>query len=292
MDELIQKIGAALQDVVFKVRLRHANLTAEITIEKFKIKIERHTGDVLLYIKPSFEPQTIKDRIAIEHAVEHYINEKTSTRDAYAVDQVIIPMYDFWGTITEGEEPTSEYSQELYDFILKKLYKKVFKIRQFEHVITFVVHPYEVKGNTLFVDVRRFSDERNMDYKDFIKVIKMEVLDYVFHLGIRKVEVLTEPAKAKTLNESMEEKFNLVMHKEYNNYVVPIGVLNFSITDTENFFGTLRYKVVNFHLHDGNDRFVVDEKSQPFVERIVRDDMRRYGFKESIYTGQADTEVK
>jgi hypothetical protein len=284
MENISQQLGELFQTHVFHIKLKDANIRAEITIEHFSVRKEKYSGDNLLYIKTNFEPQTLRDMKSIEKDVEREVQK-------FEIAQVIIPTFDFWNHQMIEE---SEYNSELMDFILHKLYKKIYRVKQFGHIIRFTVHPYEVKKNVLFIDVRDFSNNANkdLDYRHFTKVITEMVLEDVYHLGIRKVEILTPTKKTKVLAES-KEPIDLVHFKEYHDYITTAGVLSFTLVDTENEYNVLNYKVKDFHCDNGHEEtFVINDLIQPYLEKIVRDDVKRYGFTDARFQGQTNSVIK
>jgi hypothetical protein len=286
MEHIENILSELFSTVNFKVRLKDANIIANIVVEHFRVRPEKHSGDLLLYIKPNFEAQSLKDRKAIEKEVERYINRNLDIEIA----QVIVPYAEFW-SLTEDRNP-DDYSTELYDFILHKLYKKIFRIKGLGHTIRFKVHPYEVRKNTLFVDVRDFDcNDKDLNYKNFKKFIESEVLKVVYHLGIRKVSLIME--KAPNVLTEASDPSALVYHKEFNNYLTPVGVLNFTLVDTDNDFGILKYKVKDVHCeNEDSETFKVTDAIQPYIEMIVKDDVKRYGFRDATFQGQANTTIK
>jgi hypothetical protein len=284
MENISQQLGELFQSHVFHIKLKDANIRAEITVEHFSVRKEKYSGDYLLYIQTNFEPQTLRDRKSIEKDVEREVRN-------LEIAQVIIPTSDFWNHQMIEE---SEYNSELMDFILHKLYKKIYRIKQFGHIIRFSVHPYEVKKNVLFIDVRDFSNSANkeLDYHYFTKPITEMVLEDVYHLGVRKVEILTPAKKTKVLAES-KEPIDLVHFKEYHDYITPAGVFSFTLTDTENEYNVLNYKVKDFHCNNGHEEtFVINDLIQPYLEKIVRDDVKRYGFTDARFQGQTNSVIK
>lgn len=290
MEHLSQILSEIFQNATFNVRLKDANVTTDIKVVNFSLRLEKYSGDHLLYVKTDFEPQTLRDRKAIEKAIENFFDR--NYRKEFVINQVIVPLESFWSILYE-EELTDSYNSELFDFILHKLNKRIFRIKQLGHVVRFKVHPYKIKKNTLFVDVRDFSSTKEgLEYKYFKKHIETEVLEDVYHLGIRKVELLSPGKSPKVLSEGSHPS-TFLQFKEYNDYITPIGILSFTLVDVENKNGIITFQVKDLHCKNGVDEtYVINDQIKAQIERIVKDDAQRYGFKEVRFAGQANTVIK
>jgi hypothetical protein len=282
MEQLTQHLEQYFQTASFSAMIDHQKV--HFTIDDFFIRKEGN-GDLILYIKPSLLPDGLKARKIIERIVDRELHK-------YHFEQVIVPYITFWEMLHESIQSAiaSEFDEEVNSFLYKKFKNRVFRLSE---GAAFTIHPYKVVNRKLVFDVRNFRDNAGgTDYIPFRRLIEEKVESAVSYIGIKSCELVVGQPASAILSEQRELMEN-VDGKIFKNYFTPVGVLNFTLCEPEHEFGHLKYSVKDFHLqNEHGETYQVDERSQPYLERIVRDEVLPLGFKNCSFGGQANTSIK
>jgi hypothetical protein len=193
------------------------------------------------------------------------------------------------------EEGVSNYDKERFDFVFHKLYKHMFTIKHLNHKVWFMVHPYAIRDNVLIVEVRSFNikgmSHRDFNYRDFLPQIEEKILKFVDHLDIKSIKVVDGQTSKEILSEGTQD-LEALKNKQYRNYLTPVGILSFTLANVNYENSVLRYEIKDFyHLDDERETYRVDDVNKPYVERIVRDDSKSYGFRDANFGGQINIHI-
>lgn len=267
-------------------------------INKFYTRKEKYTDDTLLYIEPQIDTPhlelSFKIRVTIEREVEKYL--KKVDPEAKEIEQVIIPFAQFWNDpLIESTEIDAEYGQELGDFIMKKVRKKMFRIVSGHAKILFKIHPYKIHDGKLLFDMRSFllidpsGRKRDISYEKFEELISSTVRKSLRHL-VPDVQLVDHKVAPSILSESQTYKLRFINDKEVTDCVTKVGILSFKIEPIKINNDLLLFSVKHFTCYrDGQLTHEVKRDMVPTISIIVRNEVFKYGIYRVEYLNQRKT---
>ena len=297
-DELIDKLKEIFNTSVFEVNMKNYG-HVKYKIDRFFVRFEKLTKDIILYIKPEF--YDVPDSNAVDRKTNRLIEKSLEHKlYKYGVQQVIIPFSNFFEMLSESINKNSTKKEvELSSFIYSKLKNRKFKLKMLNHDCTFKIHPYFVENDTLIFDVRNFSLEnengsKEIGLKHFKPLIEKEILDVISHLGIKDVEMVINNRKKTEalLEQAGEDNMKFVDGKKFINYMTPEGMFSFIIADPVVEDDVLKFYIKKFHGVKGGEVFYeVDPDMKPYINTIVGDEVAMYNFPNVKFMGQENTIV-